>query len=224
MPFVSSVRGNFGLQKKPFPISDGKISASSTGGTITTAGGYRIHTFTSVGSSTFTAVVSEFAGGNGSIRSNGVVNTGAGGTNVYAEYLLVGGGGGAQSLGGGAGGGGLTTGTAAITSGSNAVVVGGGGTAYTDYNRDPTSDMIGGNSTFAGVTGYGGGAGGRYDRNAASSSSYTIGGTGGGAGSVRSGGGGGAGAAGTPATNSGSGQYSGAPDNGLGQGDRKSVV
>ena len=49
MPFVSSVRGNFtGTGKRPsFPAT------GSTGGTITTAGGYRIHTFTTTGASTF---------------------------------------------------------------------------------------------------------------------------------------------------------------------------
>ena len=53
MPFVSSVRGSYGVQSRR-PRQTGRIGTGSTGGTITTAGGYRIHTFTAVGSSTFT--------------------------------------------------------------------------------------------------------------------------------------------------------------------------
>jgi len=50
MPFISSVRGSFGPQSKS------KRNGSQfmiTGGTTTTAGGYRIHDFTTVGSTTF---------------------------------------------------------------------------------------------------------------------------------------------------------------------------
>ena len=49
MPFVSSVRGNFtAAGKRPsFPAT------GSTGGTITTAGGYRIYKFTASGTITF---------------------------------------------------------------------------------------------------------------------------------------------------------------------------
>ena len=50
MPFVSSVRGNFGPQAKN-KRNGGKGDIS--GGTITTAGGYKIHTFTTVGASEF---------------------------------------------------------------------------------------------------------------------------------------------------------------------------
>ena len=42
MPIVSTVRGSFGSQGR---FSRNRIGVAATGGTITTAGGYRIHTF-----------------------------------------------------------------------------------------------------------------------------------------------------------------------------------
>ena len=50
MPFISSVRGSYGAQGR-----FGKkriIGAGSTGGTITTAGGYRVYQWTGDGSIT----------------------------------------------------------------------------------------------------------------------------------------------------------------------------
>ena len=81
MPFVSSIRGSFGPQS-PRPKRANGLAAA-TGGTITTAGGYRIHTFTAVGTSTFTA------------DESGPV-----------EYLVIAGGGGGGTQGGEGGGGG----------------------------------------------------------------------------------------------------------------------
>ena len=216
MPFVSSVRGNFGLQKRPFPISDGKMSAVSAGGTITTAGGYRIHTFTS--SSTFSAVVSEYAGGNGSVRSNGTLNTGAGGTNAYVEYLMVGGGGASGGLAGAGGAGGFLTGYAAITQTTYPIGVGPGGAYWTAHNSPGPESGKGIDSTGFGLTAYGGGLGGFYNRPAGSTSPYSAGGSGGGGGNVRSGGGGGAGQAGTPATSNPNGNISDAGVGVSGQG------
>ena len=157
MPFVSSVRGNFGLQKKPFPISDGRGSASSTGGTITTAGGYRIHTFTSVGNSTFTFSVAENIGGNGSVGSDGSLNTGATGARV--ECLIVGaGGGGSNIIAGGGGGGGVLSAFAIASSGSNTITVGEGLRGGYGYNN-PGNDygLKGNNSSALGLTAFGGG-------------------------------------------------------------------
>ena len=49
MPTITTIRGNISPFGKRFnPL------LNSTGGTITIAGGYRIHTFTTVGTSTFT--------------------------------------------------------------------------------------------------------------------------------------------------------------------------
>jgi hypothetical protein len=54
MPFINSVRGSFGAQSK-LKNRLGRPTILSTGGIVTTAGGYRIHTFTTAGASTFFA-------------------------------------------------------------------------------------------------------------------------------------------------------------------------
>ena len=83
MPFISSVRSSFGTQGR----FNRRSLQGSTGGTITTSGAYTVHTFSTAGTYTFTAV-------------------GAG----PVEYLIVaGGGGGATRHAGGGGGGGLVT-------------------------------------------------------------------------------------------------------------------
>jgi hypothetical protein len=100
MPFISSVRGNFGPQGK---LGRRLSLTGSTGGAITTAGGYTIHTFTTAGNSTFVAA-------------------GAG----DVEYLVIAGGGaGGASYGGGGGAGGYRTATGlAVTPGNIPVTVG----------------------------------------------------------------------------------------------------
>lgn len=106
-----------------------------TGGTVTTAGGYRIHTFT--GSDTF------YSGGKTSV-----------------EYLIVGGGGGGggRAGGGGGGGGGALNSTVSLSVNTNyPVVVGGGGLGGFWYQVPGTN---GSDSSFAGSTALGGGAGG----------------------------------------------------------------
>ena len=108
----------------------------ATGGTestITVDGVvYRLHVFTSDG--TFT------------VTSPGEV-----------EYLIVGGGGGSAHGGGGAGG--FLTGTVAVSPDSYPVVVGAGGAGRLS-SQTVTAANDGGNSSFAGITAYGGGAGG----------------------------------------------------------------
>ena len=98
MPYIETLRNML----TPF---GGIISlAGSTGGVITTAGGYRIHTFTTAGSSTFTA------------SAPGTV-----------EYLIVGGGGGGgQNAGAGGGAGGLLSGSTLVDSRNYTIVVGDG--------------------------------------------------------------------------------------------------
>ena len=103
----------------------GKIVA--TGGTETTSGAYKIHTFTSSGSF--------------------VVSSGVG----DVEYLVVagGGGGGKQGAGGGGGGGGMQTGTlTAVGAGSYTVTVGAGGAGATIS----ANGSNGNNSVFSSVT------------------------------------------------------------------------
>jgi hypothetical protein len=108
---------------------------SADGGTVTYAGGYTIHTFTTSG--TFTV----FSGGD-------------------IEYLVVaGGGGGGNRHRGGGGAGGLLTGTTSITAGTHTITVGGGGAGKgggisTQVTGDGTT---GSDSTFYTYTAKGGG-------------------------------------------------------------------
>ena len=100
MPFISSVRGSYGAQGrfgKKLGLGD------STGGTITTAGGFRYHTFTTVGSSTFTP------------SSSGNI-----------EMIMVGAGGGGGASGAGAGGL-LYTASTAVTTSPVSIVLGSAG-------------------------------------------------------------------------------------------------
>jgi hypothetical protein len=129
---------------------DSKETASATGGTVTTSGGYTIHTFDASG--TFT------------------VNR-----NIQAEYLVVaggGGGGGEASGGGGAGGyrcsvvgegsggGASAESMLSLTSGTNyTVTVGAGGAGAAGSNTRGTNGV---NSTFSTITSTGGGGGGSY--------------------------------------------------------------
>ncbi len=148
---------------------------SATGGTITTSGSYRIHTFTSSG--TFTP--------------NGSLST---------EYLVVAGGGAGAGDGstnkgnGGGGAGGMRTGTGfSVTAQAYTITVGAGGVGASSANRVSGSD-----STFSSITSTGGGGGGYYSNTAGA-----YGGSGGGGGADSGGGGnyvsgqGQAGAAGT---------------------------
>ena len=105
---------------------------SATGGTITTSGGYTIHTFTSSG--TFTPS--------------------KGGT---VDYLVVGGGGGSGGYGGGGGGGGFRTATGFTVTATGLTVTVGAGGAGSAYNGLVASN--GGNSVFSSITSLGGGGG-----------------------------------------------------------------
>ncbi len=161
------------------------VSALPTGGSISNAGGYRIHTF------------------------NSSANFVAPGT-LSAEILIVAGGGGGGSSGGeggGAGAGGLIyygaetpktpTGSAvSISSGTYAVTVGAGGTGSPTYA--PRTNTDGGNSSVGGLsltTAVGGGSGGCYPGNGTGQGN--SGGSGGGGGGNSSSGGSTAGGAGT---------------------------
>lgn len=139
------------------------VWAQATGGTETTVGGYKYHTFT----------------------SDGTLTVSSGGT---LEYLIVGGGGGGAStvLGGGGGGGagGLLSGTAAVTPQSYTITVGAGG-AGTPASTQNTDGVSGGDSAAFGLTATGGGGGG-YFRGGGLGGGLT-GGSGGGAGANRDG-------------------------------------
>ena len=124
---------------------------SATGGTITTDGDYKVHSFTSNG--TFTPTL---AG--------------------EVEYLVIaGGGGGGSSRGGGGGAGGYRAGYLAVATQAYSITVGDGGAAG-DHTGSPYVGGSGVNSVFSSITAAGGGGGG-----AASSDTGIAGGSGGGA-------------------------------------------
>lgn len=166
----------------------------ATGGSVSTAGGFTLHTFTSSG--TF------------------VLNT----TAVVDTVLVGGGGGGATNHAGGGGAGGLIV-YNYIAAGANnyPVVVGAGGSGNTGYDAFGTGfdGQAGSSSSVFGLTAYGGGQGGTPGGSGGSGggSGYpdpTLGGLGtvgqGNAGNVSSTGdplyGGGGGGAGSPGTGS----------------------
>jgi len=116
------------------------IPATATGGTITSSGGYTIHTFTS----------------SGTFIPNGATNV---------EVLAVAGGGGgggniAATVGGGGGGAGgvVYTASTAVAAQSYTVTVGAGGSGGTYGTSVPTA---GSNSSFSTITAAGGGRGGQ---------------------------------------------------------------
>ena len=107
----------------------------ATGGTITTDGNYRVHTFNSSGSFQITS-------GSGMVESLVVAGGGAGGNS--------------NAAGGGAGGLIYTTPGATYGTGTYTVTVGAGGTGVSTG----TSGNNGGNSVFDTITATGGGGGG----------------------------------------------------------------
>lgn len=134
-------------------LSGGTCIQAPTGGTITSAGGYRIHTFTSAGSF--------------------VVPTG-----FNVEYLVVaGGGGGGAGDGAGGGAGGVLTGTTAVTATTFPIVIGNGGSPGT--GEVGVLSQNGGSSSFAGIVAIGGGRGGQETSTGGTPSAGNAGGTGG---------------------------------------------
>ena len=115
-----------------------------TGGTVTTDGDYKVHTFNT--NATFTVNSGAFTGG--------------------FDYLVIagGGGGGGGYHGGGGGAGGYLTGTlASLSSATYSVIVGGGGSAGSAGGTDTgTQGGDGTNSVFASITATGGGGGGSF--------------------------------------------------------------
>lgn len=158
---------------------------SATGGTVTTSGNFKIHTFTGDGC----FVVSQ--------TGNSPTNPLGGPTTV--DYLVVaGGGGGGGGIGGGGGGGGFRESYSAPVSGpytasplatptgitisatTYPITVGAGGTAGPAPSN--TNAGPGGNSVFSTITSTGGGRGGYYNVPGANSPPFFTGGSGGGAG------------------------------------------
>jgi hypothetical protein len=108
MPIVSSVRGSFGSQGR-----FGKAPFIATGGTITTAGGFKIHTFSYTGSDQTFSVVS-------------------GSTDITAYiWGAAGGGSNAEGFSDPGGPGGYATGVIPVGAGSYLIQVGSGGGVVT---------------------------------------------------------------------------------------------
>jgi hypothetical protein len=136
----------------------------ATGGTITFSGAFKIHTFTTVGTTNFT------------VRA---VNEG-----VSVQLLVVGGGGGGgvNSAGGGGAGGAIFVTSQTVTSGSYSIIVGAGGSG----GINPFAPIYGalgsngGDSTCLGYTGIGGGGGGFCPQSSSSVVNGLAGGCGGG--------------------------------------------
>ena len=112
-------------------------NTSATGGTITTSGGYTIHSFTSSGNF---------------VVSGGYLNI---------DYLIVAGGGaGATRHAGGGGAGGMLTGSSLLAPTTFAITVGAGGAGQGDGSQTDLRGNVGNNSVFNSLTAIGGGGGG----------------------------------------------------------------
>ena len=135
---LASITKQFGIG-----AVSGSVPFSATGGTVTTAAGKTIHTFTASGTFTVTTVT-------GSDPITGLV-----------EYLIVGGGGGAgNDVGGGGGGGALIYKTSQpVSPGPYSITVGGGGGSGQSVNVKGTPGV---ETTAFDKTAAGGGGGGSY--------------------------------------------------------------
>lgn len=123
--------------------------AAPSGGSISTSGDYRIHTFTS--SSTFTNTIADLeveylviAGGGGGSQSRDATGGGGGGAGGYRTSVP------GQTSGGGA----SAESTLTLSTGAKTVTVGGGGADRSD----------GSDSVFDSITSIGGGKGAGYSR------------------------------------------------------------
>jgi hypothetical protein len=208
MPFISSVRGSYGSQGRR-KTQTGRIS-EATGGTITVSGGYRIHTFTAPGLSTFTP------DGAGTIE---VFMWGAGGGSGNS---------GGWSYGANAGGGGYSSGTINLGAvGSYAVMVGekgltsstsssDGGTTGLFYSQGGGAPANRGNADNR-YAGQGGGLSGIFETSYTAPNALIIAGGGGGGGASRAGTGNTGGAGGGSTGSDGAAPYDGrSPQRGRG--------
>ena len=122
-----------------------------TGGTITTSGDFKIHTFTSSGTFEVTTM------GN------------AAGSNTVEYLVVAGGGGGGADHGGGGGAGGMrynfpspATGGLSVSATSYPITVGGGGANNNNGRSSASQGSNGANSIFSSITSAGGGGGNTY--------------------------------------------------------------
>ena len=147
MPFISSIRKNYDVSDKTGTLEKFEITG---GNSITTAGGYRIHTFSSVGEAELAI----------KLKSNASMNTiGLQAKTLQVEYMILAGGGagGSRHGSGGGGAGGYLSAITTVSTGSIPVNVGAGaaGAAF----PGPGGEPIGGSSTFGLIQTRGGGRG-----------------------------------------------------------------
>ena len=155
---------------KKSDISEAPLFTTATGGTITTSGDFKIHTFTGPG----TFCVSTL--GNGPTNPNGGPNT--------VSYLVLAGGGGSQNApagcgaAAGGGGGGFREGRditpsytasplvapAGLTISASAFPITVGAAGATGGGNQPNTSNNGSNSIFSSITSAGGGTGAGYSR------------------------------------------------------------
>ena len=192
--YVDGVKGWQDIHDSTANVT-GAAYTSATGGTVTTSGDFKVHTFT----------------GDGSFVVSSVGND-AGGTDKVSYMVVAGGGGGAgqqnaSSAGGGGGGAGgyregkvsndpYSASPTACTSGCNAglpvsiqsypVTVGGGGATWSSpYTTATSRGAQGSTSTFSTISSAGGGGGGgRTPGGPAGATTGGAGGSGGGVGGV----------------------------------------
>ena len=176
--YVDSTKGWLSVgQAKASDISEEALFTTATGGTVTTCGDFKIHSFTGPG----TFCVSQIG--------NGPTNPAGGPTAV--DYLVVAGGGsgGNYALGGG-GAGGFRLGSVSpcattplsapgltITATSFPITVGGGGTGGTQCTS--SNGCRGSNSVFSTITSTGGGGGGNFPPSTPTPTDNSRGGSGG---------------------------------------------
>ena len=132
----------------------GYVAAS--GGTETTSGNYKFHTFNTSGTLTFNSAA--FNGPSNVVDYLVVAGGGSGGTSSVEATV-------ASSNSAGGGGGGYLSGTFNASAGAKTVTVGAGGAGYNSYTGAGTTSS-GGNSSLSGVATATGGGGGAYTHRA----------------------------------------------------------
>ena len=153
MPYINSLRKNYNaLNEKAGSLLE---NFEITGGdSVFTAGGYRIHMFTSVGDA-------ELAIRQIQAQKSNTMNLQS--ATVDIEYLvLAGGGGGGLCMGGGGGAGGFQTGNSSLNAGSYPTSVG-SGTGGSGSRANSGPGRSGNPSSFNSVTSVGGGGGSSWD-------------------------------------------------------------
>ena len=169
--YVDSTKGWLLVdQSKAADISEQQLFVTATGGTITTSGNFKIHTFTGPG----TFCVSCAGNSAGSDKVDYLVVAGGGGSGKSENPAGAGGGGGYRTTFPSPG---CNAGAFPITATAFPITVGGGGAA----GCSPRCGVNGANSIFSTITSAGGGGGGGAPPGGGSSNGVAGGSGGGGA-------------------------------------------